>query len=249
MWLAISLLMFPQGSEGASTPAPLSSPSSWIAAADYPRRLQSFQGYTVAALTVDENGRVTGCKIKESSGSAELDGTVCRRVYERAQFSPARDTAGNPVEGSFLLPVLWGKPPIKIEPRAKRLVSVLQSGKVTSCTDGETEIKCSISPTLLRQHFGRDLHSVDRLVIESFVTEGAGAIPREKTDGIRVTLSESEVRIDSRGRVQSCRSRLPSPADDQSLEDCVGYPTDRVFTGLKEYVKATDWTIYPADSD
>ncbi len=48
-------------------------------------------------LFVDASGRVTGCRIVESSGSSRVDHAACDRALRMARFAPARDEAGQPV--------------------------------------------------------------------------------------------------------------------------------------------------------
>jgi hypothetical protein len=53
------------------------------------------------------NGRLTGCKIVMSSGSASLDAQTCRIIQQRARFSPARDAQGKPIAGKVFQRVTW----------------------------------------------------------------------------------------------------------------------------------------------
>jgi protein TonB len=55
-------------------------------------------GTVVARLTVSPAGRVSDCRVTQSSGHAELDSTTCRLILRRFRYAPARDTAGRPVE-------------------------------------------------------------------------------------------------------------------------------------------------------
>lgn len=80
---------------------------------DYPSRAlrNEEQGTVRARLTIDSRGRVSGCTITQSSGSAELDSTTCRLLERRARFDPATDSSGNKVEGSYTTPpITWRIP-------------------------------------------------------------------------------------------------------------------------------------------
>ena len=80
---------------------------------DYPSRAlrNEEQGTVRARLTIDSRGRVSGCTITQSSGSAELDSTTCRLLERRARFDPATDSNGNRVEGSYTTPpITWRIP-------------------------------------------------------------------------------------------------------------------------------------------
>lgn len=70
-----------------------------LSLADYPPALRraGIGGRVEVHMTVEPNGRVSGCIIARSSGSAELDATTCRLVRQRYLFDPARDARGQAV--------------------------------------------------------------------------------------------------------------------------------------------------------
>ncbi len=85
---------------------------------DYPPAAMRsrLQGTTRFEITVDPDGKATGCTIIKSSGHAELDEQACAVLLRRARFKPARDEAGNPVAGTWRHLVIWtpgnsGPPP------------------------------------------------------------------------------------------------------------------------------------------
>lgn len=63
---------------------------------DYPVRLAAhrIEGDVKVQYTVGLDGRVTNCRILESSRSAELDALTCRLIVKRFRFRPARDADG-----------------------------------------------------------------------------------------------------------------------------------------------------------
>jgi protein TonB len=65
------------------------------------------QGTARFMLTVDPVGRVAGCVILVSSGSAGLDSATCRLMRARARFTPARDANGQPVEDRYWDQIAW----------------------------------------------------------------------------------------------------------------------------------------------
>lgn len=67
-------------------------------------------------LTVGKDGRVTGCAVTASSGSAILDSTTCQLIASRARFQPARDHQGRPTEDSFSGRIVWRLPEPEPEP-------------------------------------------------------------------------------------------------------------------------------------
>jgi protein TonB len=59
---------------------------------------------------VGTNGRVTNCTITSSSGSSSLDSATCRIMKDRARFTPAHDSSGNPTTDSVSSRIRWVLP-------------------------------------------------------------------------------------------------------------------------------------------
>lgn len=75
------------------------------------------QGRTIAVLAIGADGKVTGCSVQTSSGSAALDGRTCEIALGRLSFDPAKDRRGRPVASTYLLPVRWVLPePVPVAP-------------------------------------------------------------------------------------------------------------------------------------
>lgn len=83
----------------------------WFGPDQYPDRAarENAQGRTVAGIIVDASGMASGCKIIESSGTAELDTTTCAIAMRRARFAPARDAGGRAIASWYILPVRWSQ--------------------------------------------------------------------------------------------------------------------------------------------
>lgn len=102
--------------------APVKPPAPWIehaakakgdvrqlfTADDYPtaavRRDET--GNVRARLAIGADGRVAGCRIVESSGSATLDQATCRILKSRARFTPAKDSNGRLTSDDYLTPTI-----------------------------------------------------------------------------------------------------------------------------------------------
>jgi periplasmic protein TonB len=95
--------------EQGPSPTPLGDPSSWISTADYPAAASAAgqEGRTVFALDVDNKGRVTGCRVIQSSGSALLDNTTCSSMVVNARFKPAKGADGKPVAAAWQSAMQW----------------------------------------------------------------------------------------------------------------------------------------------
>ncbi len=71
--------------------------------ADYPKagRAKRIGTAVIVILTVGPDGRVSHCRVHRPSGDPEADAVTCKLAIDRFRFEPARDAAGNPVEGEF----------------------------------------------------------------------------------------------------------------------------------------------------
>jgi TonB family protein len=86
--------------------------NSYFSADDYPAAsLRAWQeGTTDFRLLVGPDGRVAACQVAHSSGFQALDKATCSILRARARYSPARDGAGNPTEGTDNGRVTWRLP-------------------------------------------------------------------------------------------------------------------------------------------
>lgn len=83
--------------------------ASYVTDSDYPAAAirAEEQGTTRFRLAVGADGRVAGCTVTASSGSSALDAKTCSIMQKRARFTPARDTAGNPVGDTVSNAIRW----------------------------------------------------------------------------------------------------------------------------------------------
>jgi TonB family protein len=97
---------------------PRGSPGNWITTNDYPSRAlrDERQGIVVFVLDIGPDGRVSGCQITASSGSADLDAVTCSTITRRARFNPALDGSGEPTTGTYSSRVRWAIPEDEPEP-------------------------------------------------------------------------------------------------------------------------------------
>lgn len=68
------------------------------------------EGLTEIRLRIGADGRVTGCAITRSSGSAILDSETCRIAVARGRFHPALDSEGKPTPADLSGRVIWRLP-------------------------------------------------------------------------------------------------------------------------------------------
>ncbi|HEX5181773.1 MAG TPA: energy transducer TonB [Allosphingosinicella sp.] len=81
-----------------------------ISSEDYPPSAQrdNVTGTVRVRLQIGTNGRVSGCSVVGSSGSAALDSATCRLLTSRARFTPAHDSSGNAVADTYMAPpIRW----------------------------------------------------------------------------------------------------------------------------------------------
>lgn len=86
--------------------------ASYFSDADYPdSALRSEEsGTTGFRLSVGSNGRVTECTVTSPSGSSALDSATCRLIKQRARYTPARDSSGNPTSDTASGRITWRLP-------------------------------------------------------------------------------------------------------------------------------------------
>ena len=76
---------------------------------DFPRAAgEAGIGKTIVVqFDVETNGRVSGCKVIESSGNAILDDVTCRLVEKRYRYEPSRDDQGVAVPSAVVESHVW----------------------------------------------------------------------------------------------------------------------------------------------
>lgn len=63
-----------------------------------------------------KDGRVTGCSVTQTSGSADLDQQTCAQLRQTARFKPAVNAEGKPVTSTFTGRLRWSIPRPAVEP-------------------------------------------------------------------------------------------------------------------------------------
>ncbi|KQM85995.1 hypothetical protein ASE67_08960 [Sphingomonas sp. Leaf23] len=88
-------------------------PAEWISYTDYPSSAlnRRAQGVATIAWTISTTGRVSDCKIVETSGSDDLDKASCDAILRRGRYlGPALDASGKAVESYSTSRVMWSIP-------------------------------------------------------------------------------------------------------------------------------------------
>lgn len=100
----------PRAAAVAATPR--GNPQSWVTNDDYPARAmrEERQGVTGFRLAIGTDGKVVGCQTTRSSGSPDLDETVCSLMTRRARFKPAIGADGSPATGTYSGNFRWEIP-------------------------------------------------------------------------------------------------------------------------------------------
>lgn len=106
----------PDAGAGASAPggtrARVGSLGNYINADDYPAAAlrNNQQGRVGFTLDISAAGRVTACRVTESSGSPALDNATCRIMQARARYTPARNRRGVAVADRDQAVIRWALP-------------------------------------------------------------------------------------------------------------------------------------------
>lgn len=109
MSIGASLIMLAIAPSLARPATPTANPATWVTTADYPADAlrDKKEGRVDFELAIGTDGRVAGCTIKSSSGTASLDETVCALVTLRGRFTSATDKRGQPIKGTYSNTVRW----------------------------------------------------------------------------------------------------------------------------------------------
>jgi len=77
---------------------------------DYPASAKraGIEGAVAVRFTIRPDGRVSGCEVVKSSGSAELDGVTCLLIERRFRYRPARDAQGRAIAEVTTKLYTWG---------------------------------------------------------------------------------------------------------------------------------------------
>ena len=88
------------------------SPERWITHADYPAEAlkDRQQGTSRIMWAIGTTGRVSDCKVVQSSGSAALDGASCLLIARRGRYKPALGIDDEPVPTHAMRKVIWRLP-------------------------------------------------------------------------------------------------------------------------------------------
>lgn len=121
----------------ARPPSPRGNPGYWVTENDYPAEAlrEEISGVAGFRLAVGIDGRVSGCEIISSSGSALLDTTTCTLITRRARFNPARDGNGQAAAGTYSNRIRWVIPVnLPPEPGTSNLSFVVDAkGALSDC--------------------------------------------------------------------------------------------------------------------
>jgi protein TonB len=73
------------------------------------RAFAADRGYGYLLLTISEAGRVSDCRVLQSTGNGDVDQALCGLMIRRSRWSPARDTQGRPISVKLRYTATWSK--------------------------------------------------------------------------------------------------------------------------------------------
>ncbi|HEY0112675.1 MAG TPA: energy transducer TonB [Allosphingosinicella sp.] len=234
-----SLLVAASAQNTASEPKPSTPLGRLISSADYPAAAvrAGEQGNVEVQLGINADGRVTDCRIVESSRSAALDSATCRLLVSRSRFQPARDEAGRAIASTYNTRIRWalpaGPPPVLTTPASvgsmPSMMSVIRmdlqpDGAITNCTVQVGPVgatapmaarPCPAEPPpppvaeLLRSR--APLYRTLRIV--GITAREGKEVPEALRSewGERLNVQTSDIEVDEKGRPVKCTSILHQP--------------------------------------
>jgi TonB family protein len=192
MTLAMAVAGQSAVAEAASKPEPIA-PQSWISDDDYPpKAMARGAGGTIGfLLLVDAGGKVTDCRIHETSGFVELDQNTCAILLKRSKFKPARNAAGAAVESVYTGHFTWRqfgdsdkavkamKPePFGIELSLQKLPRGYERPALL-----RVHFDAAGKPDSCRPEIGSGNATLDKVACEQAITQAVRSDPRR--DGLR----------------------------------------------------------------
>jgi len=218
---SLTLVIALQTTPPISSPAePLESPSGWFSTDDYPKDAldRGAQGAVRFRLSVGRNGRADACAVEESSGDVSLDQTTCAIATERGRFRPARNEAGESVEGTYSTRIRWALPtaPYLIGLEPVRVVNMLTArfGDAVRCetvsatNPANANFGCNMEYNhfevwaYARNHRGREVRLSDSI---AFTSGDLPFPPSQEADlGERYASREVRLTVSSGAVVTNC---------------------------------------------
>lgn len=190
--------------------------ASLISNEDYPGEAlrNDEQGTVGFRLHVGPDGRVAGCDVTSSSGSASLDSTTCRILTARARFSPARDRRGRPTTDTVSARIVWRIEASQAFPVAAMAfvesMRATPAGEVT-CTDfvnGQAAQGPPCSPDLARR-MGAAARAAGRemgqTIVRTITPSGEAERSERGDEGTQIVYAEAAVDIAPDGSILQCR--------------------------------------------
>jgi hypothetical protein len=154
----------PPEADQTSDPKPAGHPGEWINVdKDWPGAdvLKGSSGLVGFQLRISAEGKPLACTTFETSNRSELDFWTCSLMMKHAQFIPAHDATGRPVEGVYRNLVRWydeGQTHPMPKPGHLTIAyDIATSGKVTDCqvtVDGSLVETVPVNPHAICSNTG-----------------------------------------------------------------------------------------------
>ncbi|MBY0521086.1 MAG: energy transducer TonB, partial [Sphingomonas sp.] len=99
----------PVAAPTGTPPQPVGKVADWFPIDSYPpqARALGLEGRTAFALDIDALGRITQCRVIETSGSELLDSATCTQAIVNGRFRPGRNAAGQAVPRAWQSSMRW----------------------------------------------------------------------------------------------------------------------------------------------
>jgi TonB family protein len=226
---------------------------------DYPAEAaaKGEEGAVGFRLEVGADGRVTGCAITRSSGSASLDGATCRLMRSRARFRPALDSQGRPTDDVVASRIVWRLPEELIPMESRWLVGSVRAGPagavecaITVDNRPVSPVTCNAQPSLVEEARASG-RWVLQTYFETIVVDGRPPPPMSPVSwGDQLTATEVKLRVAADGSILGCRAtrheQLEAGRKRRMLaaDPCKDWPTgSRKFEPGPEGGPARDVTV------
>ena len=194
---------------------------------DYPADAlaQSREGRVAAEVTVEADGRASGCRVRTQSGTPSLDAVTCAKLLRIGKYEPARDPEQRLVRGTLTTRVAWTLPRAPIDDRLTRIVIALPAGSACAIEGSPSgDLDCDQARAVGSLALASpDAKGKRAIVVESGQVIGNGeSIERIDEERGRTpwSLSAVTLMVDASGKLVECKPSFDWVEADEAKAQC-----------------------------
>jgi len=191
------------------------------------------EGSVSVRLTINAEGKVSGCQLRRSSGVRSLDRVTCDLLSSRAIFEPARDREGRAIEDRLVQRVTWRIPrnisfgddqtvlTVRVVNKVPSECWITHAGNRIPAPPGECAAMQAVGSARIIPGAPAWLGQAYRVQFDRTILIGDGLPPLG--DARINRRSAARLTIDPGGRIVDC-SPISQGGEDAGINICRGVP-------------------------